>query len=93
MKVYTSKLGLRFSISQLNRPKQGDVVFFTIAEWDWMKTQNLKPEEFKALWHLKSENHHYCPIPEQEQIKQCEDTAKIAAEVIKSIWPNGLQNK
>lgn len=62
-KVYVSKLGLRFGITAVNRPKEDDVVFFTQAEYDWVKQQNLDSDSFAALYKLKSLDHTYDPRP------------------------------
>lgn len=82
MKIFTSKLGLKFSISAVPRPGEGDVVFFTEEEWIWIKSKGLSPEEFKCLWYLKKEDFRYNPIPERED-KRAEDLAKkYASEII-----------
>ncbi len=86
MKVYTSKLGLKFSIVPFNKPHAGEVVFFTQSEWDWIKKQNLKPEEFKAIWFLKRDNYQYDPIPVEETKQGAIDTVEFAKQVIESIW-------
>lgn len=62
-KVYVSKKGLRFGITAVNRPKEEDVVFFTQAEYDWVKAQNLDSDSFEALYRLKSVDHTYDPRP------------------------------
>lgn len=84
-KVYTSKLGLKFAISQFNKPASGDVVFFTQSEFDWIKKQDLKPEEFQFLWLSKKENHLYSPVPEQSQEEHKNIGLQIASEIIKQL--------
>lgn len=68
-KVYVSKKGRKFGITNAHRPSEGDVVFFTRAEFDWMKSQNLAPDEFEALWLLKRDDFRYNPIPQEETDK------------------------
>lgn len=73
MKVYKSKLGLRFCIAPFQAPLKKcpetleDIVTFSEAEWDWIKSQNLKPEEFKVLWSLKKDDFRYNPIPSEQK--------------------------
>ena len=84
-KIYTSKLGLKFAITQFNKPAIGDVVFFTQTEFDWIKEQNLKPEEFRFLWLSKKENYLYQIFPEEAQEAQKNIGLQIAGEIIKQL--------
>ena len=69
LKIYTSKNGKKFSITTLPKPSEGEVVYFTQREFDWLKAKNLTPQEFEVVWNLKRENHAYSPIPEEEVAK------------------------
>lgn len=82
MKIYTSKLGLKFAISAVQRPMKDGVIFITQREMDWIKEQNLEPEEFKALWLLKSEDHRYDPIPERAETEAQKLANEYAPKII-----------
>lgn len=75
MKIYKSKLGLKFSISTTHLPEKDGVVFFRHDEWDWIKKQELSPEEFKVIWDLKKDDYQYNPVPKKEK-----DEASVMAD-------------
>lgn len=84
-KIYESKLGLKFVISPIAKPADGDVVYFSQAEWDYMKSQKLDPEQFKIVWNLKKENHRYSMMPEDEPKPINHAYSKIGNEIIEML--------
>jgi hypothetical protein len=72
MKIYKSKLGLKFCIANFSVPTKKDphtledVVTFTTKEWDQIKEMNLKPDEFKLLWLMKQNDYKHVLFPENE---------------------------
>lgn len=85
MKVYTSKEGLRFGISVTPKPAEGDVVFFTGEEFDWIKKQGFNAAEFKFCWESKKENHLWSPIPEVTKHLKNEMAVRYSNEIINSL--------
>lgn len=92
-KVYHSKSGKRFSITNVNKPSDGEVVFFTQREFDWLKSQNLKQEEFDLVWNLKKENHLYDPVPLEQSEKAQTVADKYAKEIIEMLMHGAKKNK
>lgn len=85
MKVYTSKLGLRFAISPTHRPAEDGVVFFQQNEYTWILDQKLTPEEFSCLWHLKRDDFCYNPIPEKEETEASKLAQKYGNIIMNSL--------
>jgi hypothetical protein len=85
MKVYTSKEGLKFSISPTNRPAEGEVVYFTTAEWDWMKFHCKDPERFRLIYNLKKDDYLYSPIPEKEITVAAKLALEIGGQIIEQL--------
>lgn len=79
-KIYESKLGYKFSISPIAKPCSSDVVYFTQAEFDWMKS--LSPAEFAIIWNMKKENFRYDPIPEEEKAEGQKLAEKYCPQII-----------
>lgn len=69
-KIYKSKSGKQFKIGKFAAPFHNDVVTFTQEEFDWLKLQNLKPDEFDFLWLAKKDNFNYKMIPDEHIEKQ-----------------------
>lgn len=65
-KVYVTKEGLRFKITGFHRPNEGDIVHFIRLEFDYLKSQNLTPKEFKVIYMLKMHDFRYDPTPLKE---------------------------
>jgi hypothetical protein len=63
---YKSKSGRKFLITKYPIPSKGDLVYFTQDEWEWMKEQKLRSEEFDALWEFKKDDHTYQMIPDKD---------------------------
>lgn len=82
-KIYKSKAGYQFSISPIAKPCSGDVVYFTQAEFDWMK--KLSPAEFAIIWNMKKENFRYDPIPEEEKAEGQKLAEKYCPEIMEEI--------
>lgn len=84
MKTYKSKEGLQFRISQNPLPCDGEIVYFTQAEYDWIKEQKLSSDEFRVLYLMKKDDFRYCPIP-QEEIEKSEELGVKYAQQIKQM--------
>lgn len=65
-KVYTSQLGLEFHIGPYPCPTKNGRPTFTRSEYEWIKQQGLKPDEFAFLHKAKLEDYTYSMIPEKE---------------------------
>lgn len=85
MKTYTSKEGLKFSISPTNRPAEGEVVYFSQAEWDWMKLHCKETEKFRVIYNLKKDDYLYSPIPEKELTLAAKYAFTIGSEIIEQL--------
>lgn len=90
LKVYRSKEGLEFSISPIPKPAEGNLVFFTSAEWDWIKSSNLSSDEFRFIHLAKREDHRYSMIPDKE-ITDAQRYAKEYGDKILSILRGGKE--
>lgn len=64
-KIYKYR-GLEFRISDIARPAEMDIVYFTSGEWAWIKPQNLSYDAFKILWLMKKQDHRHPIVPEKE---------------------------
>lgn len=85
MKIYKSKEGLQFRISTISMPSDGHIVYFTQAEFDWIKSQNLGPNEFRFLWLSKKEDHLYQIIPEVDLNAAAQLANKYVPGILKEI--------
>lgn len=81
-KIYKSKSGKQFKIGKFSAPFHMDAVTFTQEEFDWLKSQNLKPEEFDFLWNAKKENHNYPMIPTEYIAENEKVSDKYSREII-----------
>jgi hypothetical protein len=81
VKTYKSKEGLQFRISQAPLPNDGEIVYFTQAEYDWIKEQKLSSDEFKVLWLFKKDDFRYCPIPTKEIEESCSVGVRYARQI------------
>ena len=91
MKTYKSKEGLQFRISPNHLPSDGEIVYFTANEYEWIKQQGLNSDEFRVLWLMKKEDFRYNPIPESEIDKSCSIGIRYAQE-IKRMLKGGLKD-
>lgn len=57
MKTYVSKNGFEFRIADYHRPRDGDVVYFTRKEFDFIKSLNVEPVEFDYIWRMRYFDH------------------------------------
>lgn len=85
MKIHRSKLGLKFAVSEVNKPAENDLVFFTKEELDWIVKRNLSPEEFQIVWGLKKEDHNYSPIPERIETKAPKNFIEECMEQVRKV--------
>jgi hypothetical protein len=88
-RVYTSQAGCRFAIVPISRPSLEGIVFFSSAEFDWLRAQNLSPEEFKVVWALKRDNHEYSPVPEEVIARAITVAQSTAADIISMLKKPG----
>ena len=80
------KAGLRFRISELNKPAEDGVVYFTQDEFLWMKEQvPFGEEEFKCLYGLKKDNYQYNCIPVNDKPLGARLAEQYAPGIIKEI--------
>lgn len=84
-KVYISKLGYKFSICEFAQKADGDVVYFSQMEYDWIKSKKLSSSEFAILWNLKKENFRYDIIPDVEKSSGLLLANKYVPEIIEMI--------
>jgi hypothetical protein len=91
MKTYKSKEGLQFRISQNPLPHDGEIVYFTSKEYEWIKQQGLSSDEFRVLWLMKKDDFRYNPIPESEIEKSSSIGIRYAQE-IKKMLKGGLKD-
>lgn len=88
MKVYTSKLGRKFSIVDTPRPPEGDVVFFTRLEYEWAKSLPVSPKEFEFLWLTKKDDYRTEIIPDSVKEEKLTVAQKYCAQ-IREMLTNG----
>lgn len=89
MKIYKSKDGLEFRILDINTPQTDGIVNWTRAEFDWIKTNNIKGDEYKAIHYLKQENYLFSPIPEEELSKSARLAKEYGEKILSSLrFPN-----
>lgn len=67
MKVYKSKNGLKFALCEQPTPTKDETVFFTAAEFSWIKAQNFTAKQFEFVWQAKKEDFNYSPIPLEKE--------------------------
>jgi hypothetical protein len=84
-KVYTSKLGAKFKLSDNHRPGEGDVVYFTRAEFEYMKTQKYNAEKFYGAYLVKRGDFRWSPIPDDVSESQAQMSARMAGETIEML--------
>lgn len=61
------------------------IVYFTQAEFIWMKDQNLSDFDKDALWELKSLDHQFQIVPDADLEKAAVPAIKIGTEIIESL--------
>lgn len=81
MKIYTSKLGRKFSIMDTPRPPEGEIVFFTRAEYEWAKSLPVTPEEFEYLWLTKKDDYRAQIIPASVKEEKLTVAQKYCAQI------------
>lgn len=91
MKTYKSKEGLQFRISEFPLPGEGEIVYFTKTEWEWMKSQALSSDEFRVLWLMKKDDYTYNPIPKSD-IEKANSIGIRYAEEIKEMLKGKRRN-
>lgn len=77
-KIYKSQLGLSFSIVPYPRQSEGDVVFFTKEEFDYIKIKKFTPEEFKFAWDMKRKDCNFQVITPEEKKEIQTEAQKLA---------------
>lgn len=70
MKPMRSKHGRLFTLGPIARPREGEVVVFSFAEWNWIKAQKLSSEKFDEILRARYQSHHSQVIPEVHRQEQ-----------------------
>jgi len=82
MKIKTSKNGKKFCVVSISKPADGDIVFLTHKEFEWILKQNFKNNEFDFIHQAKIENYTYRIIPEDEVKESIKIAQKYSREII-----------
>lgn len=82
MKTYVSKGGKSFRIVDMPKPADGDIIYLTRAEYDWIKNQHFTGSEFDFIHQAKLEDYCYRIIPETEVKESIKIAQKYSREII-----------
>lgn len=85
MKNYKSKSGKEFRIVDMSKPADGNIIYLTRAEYDWIKNQHFTGSEFDFIHKAKLEDHNYRIIPEIEVKESIKIAQKYSIEIIEKL--------
>lgn len=85
MKTYKSKNGKEFRIVDISKPADGNIIYLTRAEFDWIKSQDFQNDEFDFIHQAKLENYTYRIIPETEVKESIKISQKYSEEIINKL--------
>lgn len=84
-KVYKLQSGKPYQISQFPQPAKNGIVFFTSAEFDYLKAHRLSQPFLELLWESKLKDHNHPIIPESEKTEAERLSKTIGQEIIDSL--------
>jgi len=82
MKIRKSKSGKPFIVNSVSRPPDGDIIYLTNKEFEWILKQNFKGDEFDFIYLSKLENYALQIIPETEIKESIKIAQKYSSEII-----------
>lgn len=81
MKTYESRSGKPFRIEDFPKPSTVDVIYITPAEFDFIKSSNMSPEEFDYIWLMRMRDYTFQIIPDSEKLSAKELAIKYATQI------------
>jgi len=90
MKTYRSKNGKQFRIVDIPKPADGQIIYLTRKEYDWISNQKFVGNEFDFIHQAKIENYTYTIIPENEVKESIKIAQKYSIEIIEKL--KGVNN-
>lgn len=80
-----SKFGRLFNVVQIARPREGEVVFLTWDEWNWIRAQKLSSEKFDEILRARYQSHFSRIIPDSFAEERRQTALKYCGEILADI--------